>query len=678
MAERERIPLSDPELGKKPKTPRAKKPKSKAEKPERKKSTFRGSVLKLAVAWGLVAVIWMGVAGGIGLAWIAYDLPPIDSALSVTRRPTIQVLAEDGTQIARFGDLRGEALDVQDMPATLVQAVIATEDRRFYEHFGIDLVGVGRALVADIRARRIVQGGSTITQQAAKNLFLTPARSIKRKLQEMLLAIALEQRFTKNEILAIYLNRVYFGAGTYGVEAAAKAYFGVSARDLDLQQSAVIAGLLKAPSKLNPLTNPEGAKERGDVVLANMVDAGFLTEADVAGERKAHPLTFQPAQDERKIARYFVDWIMDQVEGAVGRDAGDLIIHTTLDPSLQLAAEAEVRATLDKSGEASHVSQAAALVMTPSGAIRAMVGGRNYADSQFNRAVQAQRQPGSSFKPIMYLAAVESGIGPEQVFDDHPINIGGWSPENFDQKYRGRMTLREAVAESINTVAVQVAQTIGVPKILNVARRLGLTTQLTPNLSIALGTGEVTLIELTSAYAALANGGDGVWAYGIDEIDTPQGERLYKRQGSGPGKVIELSDVATMNSLLSGVVQHGTGTAANIGRPIAGKTGTSGDFRDAWFMGYSADLVGGVWMGNDDFQPMKRVTGGGLPARLWHNIMLKAHQGLPARPLIGSDYVQPAPASPITGVSAPGPVQVGGQEEKSFWDKLRSILGGKG
>jgi penicillin-binding protein 1A len=307
-----------------------------------------------------------------------------------------------------------------------------------------------------------------------------------------------------------------------------------------------------------------------------------------------------------------------------------------------------------------------------------MIGGRNYADSQFNRAVQAQRQPGSSFKPILYLAAVESGIGPDQVFDDHPINIAGWSPENFDRKYLGPVTLREAVAESINTVAVQVAQKIGVPKILNVARRLGLTTQLTPNLSIALGTGEVTLIELTSAYAALANGGDGVWAYGIDEIDTPQGERLYKRQGSGPGKVIELSDVATMTSLLSGVVQHGTGTAANIGRPIAGKTGTSGDFRDAWFMGYSADLVGGVWMGNDDFRPMKRVTGGGLPARLWHNVMLRAHQGLPIRPLIGSDYIQPEPALPVAGASSSQPTPGGGQEEKSFWDKLRSILGGKG
>ena len=661
---KDRIPLSSD------KPARAKK--AKAEKTPKKN---RSNPLTSAAAWGVTLALWIVVIGGATLAWFAWDLPSIDAALGATRKPTVTVLDRNGHQIARFGERRADPIEVAEMPYYLVQAVVATEDRRFYEHFGIDLLGIGRAAIANLKAGRIVQGGSTITQQAAKNLFLSSERSFKRKVQEVMLALWLEERFTKDQILSLYLNRVYFGAGTYGIEAASQAYFGVSAKDVTLPQAAVIVGLLKAPSKLSPLTNPTGARARAAEVLDNMAEAGFLT-AEAAGDERKHPLPFRPS-DEKRIARYFLDWIMDQLEGYIGPDPGDIVIKTTLDAEVQTTAESELAKVIAQSGAASNVAEGAVVVMTPGGAVRAMVGGRNYADSQFNRAVQAVRQPGSAFKPIVYLAGIEAGVGPEQIFIDQPVDYGGWRPANFDEKFRGRITVREAVAQSINTVAVQVAEKAGTQRIITVARRLGLTTALPPNLSLALGSGETTLIELTSAYAAFANGGTGVWAYGIDEISDGQGQSLYKRQGDGPGRVMEFNDVALMNSLLSGVIDHGTGTAAAIGRPIAGKTGTSSDFRDAWFMGYSNELVGGVWLGNDDGHVMKRVTGGGLPARIWQRVMVKAHQGLPVHPLVGT-----TPSGAVS-VQASAPAWVDpdkapqrGAPEKSFWDSLKSLIGG--
>lgn len=659
-----RIPLSSD----KP----AKAKKAKAEKTPKKN---RFNPLRSAAAWGITVALWIVVMGGVTLAWFAWDLPSIDAALGAARKPTVTVLDRNGRQIARTGERRGDPIEVAEMPFYLVQAAVATEDRRFYDHFGIDLLGIGRAAIANLMAGRIVQGGSTITQQAAKNLFLSSERSFKRKVQEVMLALWLEERFTKDQILSLYLNRVYFGAGTYGIEAASQAYFGVSAKEITLPQAAVIVGLLKAPSKLSPLTNPTGARARAAEVLDNMAEAGFLT-AEAAAEERKQPLAFRPPGDEKRIARYFLDWIMDQLVGYIGPDPGDIVIKTTLDTEVQITAETELAQTITQSSAASNVAEGAVVVMTPGGAVRAMVGGRSYVDSQFNRAVQAVRQPGSAFKPIVYLAGIEAGIGPEQIFIDQPVDYGGWRPSNFDEKFRGRITVREAVAQSINTVAVQVAEKAGTQRIINVARRLGLTTALPPNLSLALGSGETTLIELTSAYAAFANGGTGVWAYGIDEITDAQGQSLYKRQGDGPGRVMEFNDVGVMNSLLSGVVDHGTGTAAAIGRPVAGKTGTSSDFRDAWFMGYSNELVGGVWLGNDDGHVMKRVTGGGLPARLWQRVMVKAHQGLPVYPLVGTTPRVPA------SVQASAPAWVDpdkapqrGSPEKSFWDSLKSLIG---
>lgn len=661
---KDRIPLSSD----KPAKTRAKS----AKKADKKKP--RRSPLMIAAAWGITLALWMIVLGGATLAIFAWDLPSVDDALAATRKPVVLVVDRNGRQIARFGERRGEAISVEDMPPYLVQAVIATEDRRFFEHFGIDLLGIGRAALANLRAGRIVQGGSTITQQAAKNLFLSSERSFKRKIQEVLLALSLEERFTKNQILALYLNRVYFGSGTFGIDAASQAYFGVPAREMSLRQATVIAGLLKAPSKLSPLTNPKGASVRADEVLDNMVEAGFLSTAARESERN-QPWGFKAPTDERRIARYYLDWVLEQLDDYVGPEPGDIVIRTTLDADLQIAAETELANLLAQSGGASNVEQGAALVMTTDGAVRAMVGGKSYAESQFNRAVQALRQPGSSFKPIVYEAGLETGIGTEQIFIDQPINFGGWRPTNFDEKFRGPITTREALAQSINTIAVQIADKAGMPRIVSVARRLGLTTKLPPDLSLALGSGEVTLLELTAAYGAFANGGNGVWAHGIEQIDDAQGNVLYKREGDGPGRVLEPTDAAMMNWMMAGVIEYGTGTAAKIGRPAAGKTGTSSDFRDAWFMGFSRDLVGGVWMGNDDNHPMKRVTGGGLPARLWQKIMVKAHQGMPVRPLFSVE-----PPAPVAG-TAPAwvdPDKVAPQkvaQDGSFWDRLRNTLG---
>ena len=660
---KDRIPLSS-DTSAKP---------GKGDRKAAKKSKPRRSALMVAAMWGVTLALWMVVLGGAVIGYFAWDLPSLDAALAATRKPVVQIVDRNGRQIARFGERRGETIGVQDMPPYLVQAVIATEDRRFFEHFGVDVLGIARAAFANLKARRIVQGGSTITQQAAKNLFLSSERSFKRKVQEVLLALSLEERFTKNQILALYLNRVYFGAGTYGVDAASQAYFGVPAREMSLRQATVIAGLLKAPSKLSPLSNPHGASARADEVLDNMVEAGFLSASARDVERK-QPLAFRPGGDEKRIARYFLDWVMDQLDDYVGPEPGDIVVRTTLDADLQLAAEAELANLIAQSGTASNVEQGAALVMTADGAIRAMVGGKSYAESQFNRAVQALRQPGSSFKPIVYEAGLETGVGTEQIWVDQPINIAGWQPTNFDEKFRGRITTREALAQSINTVAVQIADRAGMQRIVSVARRLGLSTKLPPNLSLALGSGEVTLLELTQAYAAFANGGIGVWSYGIEQIDDAQGNALYKREGDGPGRVMEPADVAMMNSMMAGVIQHGTGTAANIGRPVAGKTGTSSDFRDAWFMGFSRDLVGGVWLGNDDNHPMKRVTGGGLPARLWQKIMAKAHQGIPVRPLFGTDVPPPVAVAAPEWVD-PDKAPQRPAQEASFWDRLRTTLG---
>ncbi len=592
----------------------------------------RGLSLRRLVSWAVALLIWAGL-GGLGLvAWYAYELPDVDRLGAVKRSPTVTLLDIKGNEIASFGELYSGTLELSKLPPALPQAVLATEDRRFYDHFGLDLIGLARAAYVNLRQGRIVQGGSTITQQLAKNLFLTPERTWKRKIQETLLALWLEHKLTKAQILTLYLERVYLGAGTYGVDAAARKYFRKPATRLSLAESAMLAGLLKAPSRYAPTRNPALARARARQVLANMVATGDLTGPEAAAaERRPAVAARRPGLG--RGARYFADWALEQVRRYLGHSERDLVVVTTLDSRLQGTAEGAVKAALARNGATLGVTQAALVALTPGGAVRAMVGGRSYPESQFNRVTQARRQPGSAFKLFVYLAALEAGLEPDDVLRDEPVQVGDWRPRNYSGRHEGAVTLRQALARSINSVAVKVSERVGRQRVIAAARRLGLSGPLEPHPSLALGAAEVSLIELASAYAALANGGYGVWPHGITEIRDRAGRVLYRRHGSGPGRVIEPGQVAALNDMLAAVLSEGTGKAARLERPAAGKTGTSQDFRDAWFVGYTADLVAGVWVGNDDGAPMTRVTGGGLPARLWRAFMSEAHDGLPARPL---------------------------------------------
>jgi penicillin-binding protein 1A len=594
--------------------------------------------------WGLVSAIWAAFLGLVFLGWLAYDLPDVSRLGEIRKQPSITLLADDGEVIATYGDLYGATVLLHELPPYLPQAVLATEDRRFYGHFGLDPIGLLRAAYVNLREWRLVQGGSTITQQLAKNVFLTPARTVRRKGQEMLLALWLERNFSKEQILALYLNRVYFGAGTYGVDAAARKFFGKPATRVTPYEAAMLAGLLRAPSAFNPMNSRETAHARAELVLANMVKAGYLTKADAAGIAAGRDASTSYAASGHP-GRHFADWVMDQVSGYIGFVDRDLVVVTTLDTRLQRIAETELVRLLEAEGETFAVGQGALVALSPDGAVRAMVGGRDYATSEFNRATQALRQPGSAFKAFVFLAAFEQGMTPDTAMFDGPIKIGSWAPRNYEGSYRGDVTVREAFARSLNSVAVQMSERIGRKHVVEAARRLGITSDLTPGPSIALGASGVSLLELTGAYATFDNGGYGVWPRGIEQIRDRSGAILYQRAGAGPGLLVQPQQVANMQDVLTSVVEWGTGRRARIGRPAAGKTGTGQDFRDAWFIGFTAELVTGVWLGNDDNSPMKNVTGGGLPAQLWHNFMSAALDGAPARPL-----PQPHPSSQIAAL----------------------------
>jgi penicillin-binding protein 1A len=616
------------------KAPRWTDPRRGAAKPGKAPKRPRRSWGWRLVRWSLIAGIWAFLALIGVFTYFAMTLPETGDLMATGRKPSITLVAADNSLLATYGDLYGETLKLKEMSPYIPQAVIATEDRRFYRHFGIDPLGLVRAAFTNLWAGRVVQGGSTITQQLAKNLFLTPERTASRKLQEALLALWLEHKFTKDQILEIYLNRVYLGAGTYGVDAASWRYFDHSARKATAYEAALIAGLLKAPTRFSPAKDRDRSASRASQVLANMVDAGFLTkpQADAVDQEKT---LFAQVPVARSGTRYFADWLVEFVADFGGAKRGDLLVVTTLDPKLQAAAEAAIRESLAKDGPKATASQGALVAMSLDGAIRAMVGGRDYQGSQFNRATQALRQPGSSFKPIVYAAALDAGMTPQTRMVDGPIRIGNWAPRNYTGRYEGEMSLADALAQSINTVAVQVAEKTGRSRIATMARRLGITADLTPDASIALGTSEVTLMEMTASYAAFASGGYGAWPYGIVEIRDARGTVIFHRSGTGPGRVIPAELAGSMTDMLQGVIQNprGTGRSAALDRPAAGKTGTTSDYRDALFVGYTSELVAGVWFGNDDNSPMNKVTGGTLPARAWRNFMLAALKGVPASPL---------------------------------------------
>ncbi len=544
------------------------------------------------------------------LLWFTFDLPRPELALDAIRRPSLAIEDRSGQVIATYGDVVGERLRLADMPAALPAAVVAVEDRRFWRHHGIDPIGLVRAFWVDVTAGRVVQGGSTLTQQVAKTLFLSNARTFRRKVQELLLTIWLEHHFTKAEILEIYLNRVYLGSGTWGMDAAARMYFGVSARRITLWQAAVLAGLPRAPSRFNPRTSPSAAAARAREVLAAMVDTGSISEAQ-ARDAAAH-IAF-PAVG--RWEGWFADYAADQAD-MILRPGTDAVLHSTLDSRLQAVAESQMRTMLNGPGAAADVSQGALVVLDAStGAIRAMVGGRDYQESPYNRAVLARRQPGSAFKVFTWVAALEHGKRPEDTVLDAPIRIGHWSPANFEHRYLGPVTLEEALAQSINTAAVRLLLEVGGPRVVAAtARRFGIADRLPDDASLALGTGEVGVLELTAAYAPFCNGGMRVTPFALNVQARP------------PERVLDPQRAAMMGRMLAAVVSRGTGRAAAIpGRIVIGKTGTTQDFRDAWFVGCTDGDVIGVWFGNDDNRPMNGVMGGNLPARLFRDVALTLH-----------------------------------------------------
>lgn len=584
----------------------------------------------------------------IAIGSLAYGLPAVSDSDDVWNRGreySVTFTDASGTIIGRRGIWQDDAVPLDEIPGYVIAAVLATEDARFYDHFGVDVLGTIRAMLENMRANHVVQGGSSITQQVAKNLFLSPERSIRRKMREAFLALWIEARLSKNEILKLYLDRSYLGGGTYGVEAAAQFYFGKSIRDVTLAEAAMLAGLFKAPSNFAPHIDINAARARANVVLNRMLETGWVSQGQVFAARR------EPATLADRTGYYSPDWFLDWAYEetlrliAEQRLDGEYVfeVKTTVDLGLQRLAQDIINTTLDEHGEAFNASQAALVAMTTDGAVKAIVGGRDYEESQFNRATEALRQPGSSWKPFVYLAALQAGFRPGSWVYDAPIRIGNWSPRNYSGRYHGRTTMIRALARSFNSVPVHLAQQIGRQRIIDVARRLGIKTPLRANASMPLGTNEVTVMGITGAYAGFASGGRLVEPYAVLEIARPTGEVLYSRARNAPRprQVIDPELIAELNTMLHEVVVSGTGRRAYLGTmPQGGKTGTTQNYRDAWFIGFTGHFVTGVWFGNDDYTPMRRVTGGSLPAKTWHDFMSRAHEtklavAIPGVPLDG-------------------------------------------
>jgi penicillin-binding protein 1A len=580
--------------------------------------------------------------------------PHID-LYAVNRPLAFTFLDAGGEEVGHRGAVIGERLKLEEMPAYLPAAFIAMEDRRFYRHNGIDPVGLGRALLLDLRAGHAVAGGSTISQQTAKIVYTAQERTVSRKLTELIAAAGLEQRLSKKQILELYLNRIYLGSAAYGVDGASHVYFGTSARNLTLAQAAMLATLTRAPSVFSPRRDLARAQQRAATVLDSMVETGAITAAQAA-DAKARPAVVvdNASADARN---FFFDTAADQAKELAAQNGvppnTDMIVHTTLEPRLQEAARKAASDVIGKYAKRNRVHQAAVVMMKPDGAVSALIGGVDYDTSVFNRATQARRQPGSSFKPFVYLAALEAGISPWDMRDDEPVDINGYQPANFGNNYYGTLTLADALAHSVNTITVNLAQEVGIDHVIAAARRLGITAPLTPTPSLALGTSEIAPLELTGAYAAFANGGYRVTPYLITEVDQAGGKILYRRQPPKPQRVIDAQVDRDMLAMMWNVVVAGTGGGASLSpREAAGKTGTTQNSQDAWFVGFTTDYVTGVWVGNDDNSATRNVTGGTLPAMIWKASMRAAEKGLPLKPLQRSppqepndDFLFPPPRS---------------------------------
>ena len=593
------------------------------------KKKVKRSLLGLVGRFCILASIWGTIVLGLVLLWFAQDLPDLNHLQTNVRTPSITIQTLDGTVINTYGDVFDEMVRVQDLPKHVPQALMAVEDRRFYYHFGVDFIGLVRAAYENYRAKRVVQGGSTLTQQLAKNLLFTEGsfvvtdRSFKRKILEVLLSVWLEWKFTKDDILTMYLNRVYLGGGTFGIEAASQRYFNKSARELSVFEAAVIAGLLKAPSRYSPSSNPDKARERAKTVLQLMQEAGFIKDAQTYFNEGMHVLESNKQENSFK---YFCDWIMELVPNFVNGMDRDLIVVTTLDPTMQRHADRVCIDYINEMGAKLKTSQLALLAMSPDGAVRSMVGGIDYKKSQFNR-VQASRQPGSAFKMFVFLAAMEDGLSPEDKIDDSPYVNGTWRPSSFTWKTRGEISIIEAFSRSINSVTIRLMEKVTPRKVIEAAHRLGITSPMEEHLSLSLGAIEATLLDLTSSFATYANQGRAVWPYGILEIRDKQGNILYRREEQQTQTIIKPEPLAKMRTMLRAVVDGRSGYRANISPTVMGKTGTNGDRSgniDAWFfsireplendIGFQ-NLVVGVWTGNDkDKRMANESSGSNLPA----------------------------------------------------------------
>jgi penicillin-binding protein 1A len=652
-----------------------------AVKPRPRRRSFFGFLFRFALKSALVSCLLLGL--GFAYVWTSLDKKGL---LQIPQlEPGVMLLASDGTVLSEQGAFYGDQVRVADLPDYVPNALIAIEDRRFRYHYGVDPIGLARAIFRNIRAGRMVEGGSTLTQQLAKNLFLTPERTASRKIQEAVLAIWLERKFSKDEILQLYLNRVYYGSGAVGIEKAAQTFFKKPASELTLTEAATLAASLKAPTNYNPINHPIESANRTSLVLNAMVGSGYIT-AEEANQAISAPSSLA-ASDYVPATQYVVDWVGEQLPQLAKNYEQSIVVETTIDPHLQLVAEKALRKQLNETGKKLRVGQGAMVLLDATGAVRAMVGGKSYKRSQYNRATKALRQPGSAFKPFVYLAAIEHGYSASSVEVDEPIRIGNWEPENYRHKYMGPVTLTTAMAQSLNTVAAKLATAVGPQNVVATAHKLGITSRLGTDASIALGTSEVTLLEMTAAFTPFANGGYTVSPYVVKRITTKDGRMLYERHGEGFGQTISPRDLGAMNTMLRAVVDGGTAKKAQLpGFDIAGKTGTSQDYRDAWFIGYSAQYVGGVWVGNDDNSPTKNVTGGSLPATIWRSVMTEAHAGLSPEPLPGEIEQVPQEPPPYMvsedGQSGDPQEQLAQQQEpepqakprkRNFFEKLFGI-----
>lgn len=654
-------------------------PPKRAAKEKHRVGRRRRSILGWLFRFAFKSAIYGSIVLAIGFGYVWYSLSQRGLFELPAEKPGVMLLAADGTLLSEQGSFFGDQVRVAELPDYVPNALIAIEDRRFRSHFGIDPIGLARATVRNAVAGRIVQGGSTLTQQLAKNLFLKTDRTFERKVQESVLALWLETKYSKDEILQLYFNRVYFGSGATGIEKAAQTYYQKSATELTLMEAATLAGVLKAPSSLSPAVHPEDAAARANLVINAMVEANFISQEE-ADQAINSPATVV-ASDYVPATQYVVDWITEQLPLLAKNYDQSIVVETTIDPQLQSLAEKSLRKHLNASGKKLNVTQGAMVLIDTSGAVRAMVGGKSYKRSQYNRATKALRQPGSAFKPFVYLAALERGYTPDSLEVDEPIRIGKWEPDNYKQKYMGEVNLRTALALSLNTVAVKLAAAVGPENVVAVAHRLGVTSKLGNDASIALGTSEVTLLELTSAFAPFANGGNTIVPYSVRRIATRDGQVIYERKGDGFGQSISTVNLGSMNSMMRAVVNEGTAKKAQIaGFDIGGKTGTSQDYRDAWFVGYSGYMVAGVWVGNDNNAPTKNVTGGSLPAMIWKDVMEVAHANLAPIPLPGENYEELLTASEPFMASQEEPFDELAQLEtpkkkRSFFEKLFGIGG---